>query len=424
MRSFHLCLRLGTAFALGVGLAGNAAFAQTLPLSAARPPATNVRDGAPAFAPRMPNLARAKVTAATATYALKDVGAPPSTYRLFYAPFGFNKTGQIVGEAYLAASPGSSYQQCIAWTGQAWVNVGTAPTLNCYATSGISDANSSGVFATVGELNVPTQNQLVAYHAVVSPKSSSLTPFPSNAPSELYAMNASGLAAGNSYYEPVGGFDYYYAAVTSSGSSLAIVQPSCTTAKAGCIYDPYMYIGTSSETRSLNAGGTILGNATNATNGAWVEYTGGSKPTYVQFSIPTDSGYGAGDVRGIDDKGNVVYNEYDPGTKKTLGWVYSPSTKKARSFGTISGSSCTQYVPIYINGPGRVLGYTIGCSFASDQTYFTWDATNGLVPLTFNHSAYYTATPVLINDLGQLAIDLTTTAGVHHWGILTPPTKL
>ena len=419
MRSLHHRLAFVTACAFGAAIAGSTAIAGTLSFGMARAPAANS-----ARAVRLPNVVRAKVTAATVAYKLKDVGAPPSTYRAFYPPYGFNKTGQIVGEAYLAASPGSSYQQCIAWTGTAWVNVGPAPTLNCYATSGISDANSSGVFATVGEIDVSTDNNLLAYYAVVSPKSSTLTPFFPNAPSELYAMNASGLAAGYSYYEPVGGFDYPYAAVTSSGSSLAVLQPSCTTATSGCIYEPYVYIGTTSETRSLNAGGTILGMATNQTNGPWVEYKGGSKPTYVQFSIPLDNNYGAGDIRGIDDSGKVVYNDFDSKSNKTLGWIYSPTTNKARSFGTISGSSCTQYVPVYINGPGRVLGYTTGCSFAADETYFTWDATNGIVPLTFDHSAYYSATPELINDLGQLAIDLTTTAGVHHWGILTPPSKL
>ena len=237
-------------------------------------------------------------------------------------------------------------------------------------------------------------------------------------------MNATGTAAGYTYYQPLEGFSYSEPPVTSTGAAIDLLEPACTTAKSGCMYDTYAYTLPSGQSRSIDAAGTVFAYALNQTSGQFIEYTGGTRPTYAQFTLPLDGGYGAGNVRGIDDKGDVVYNEFDPKTSKTLSWTYSPSTKKAHNLGALPGSSCTQYIPLYINGPGRVLGYTAGCSFASDQVYWTADSTNGIVAISFDHRAYYSAYPELINDLGQIVVDLTTTQGKHHWGILVPPAKL
>ncbi len=420
MHFFRSTLALAPALAISVSAsAGAASFGPPRPRSVLR--ANNASAAA-----RLPNAVRSRISAAaTATYALKDVGAPPASgYRVFFAPVGFNKTGQIVGQAYTATDPGSNYQQCIAYTGSDWIDLSASRSLTCYATSGVSDADSSGAFGAVGEVDVPTNSQLVPFYAHASSKSATMTTFSSNSPAELYTMNASGLAAGYTYDTPVAGFSYDEPVATSTGSSIGLLQATCVTAVAGCLAYTYALTLPAGNSRSITAGGTVLAYASNATTGQFVEYTGGTKPKFVQFSLPLDNGNGAGDIVGMDDRGDVVYQEYDPKSQKTLGWTYSPSANTARNFGTLPGNSCTDYVPLYVNGPGRTLGYTTSCSFASDETYWTWDAANGMVALTFNHTSYYSATPKLINDLGQVATDLETTAGVHHWGILTPPSKL
>jgi hypothetical protein len=279
------------------------------------------------------------------------------------------------------------------------------------------------VFATVGGTYVPTNTQEVAFYSVVGSTSATATTFPANSPSELWTMNASGLAAGNSYYGPATGFSYPYPPVTSTGTALTLLQPQCTTEVRYCMYYPYQYASQSGESRSINASGTIFGTAIDQNHGTYVEYAGGSHPTAVQFSLPLDEGYGPSNIRGMDDKGNVVYVEYDPPSAKYLTWTFGP-TSKARKLGVLSNNSCTQYIPLSINGPGRVLGYTQSCSFASDATYWTWDSTNGMVAIAFTHTAYSSANLYLINDLGEIAGDFTTIAGVHHWGYLKPPSKL
>jgi hypothetical protein len=379
--------------------------------------------------PALAAAGRHHVDYPAASYSINDVGAPGSAYSSFSQVIGFNNTGQFVGDAYQQVTYGNqfSYLQCIAYTGTAWVPLqGPAVTLNCYASSGISDANKAGVFTTVGQLNIPTAYQPMAFYSTVSPTSAKTKIFFDNQVSGLYLENKRGLAAGYTSYKPVGSsFSTSLPSVTSTGKSLPLFQPQCTTPLSGCAGAPY-YIGWGYNIggRFITAGGTVFLQPLFG-NSAYIEYTGGNNPTALQVSIPPDGSNAAQGITGIDDNGNVTYFEYDTNLAENLTWIYNPKTQTATNLGTLAGSSCTSWTPLWINGPGRVLGTAQNCSVPSDATYWTWDSTNGMVAVSFNGTGYSSITARTINDLGEISVDLAVSGtNAHHWGYLKPPSPL
>jgi hypothetical protein len=358
-------------------------------------------------------------TRQVATYTLTDVGAPtlPQGYS-FTAPIGFNNTGQFVGIAGT-----NQISQCLAFTGKAWVFLAPPATGQCYTTSGISDANAAGVFTTVGLIDPPTNGQ-IAFYSTVSPTSATMTLFPKNETSALWLDNKSGLAAGYTYYIPVGGTQCSCetAPVTANATatSLSLLQPQCTTAPTGCMYDPLNNgEGAAGVGRFINASGTILGQAQPNINGAgaYIEYKGGKSPTTLQFNLPPDGTHSVEGVYGIDDNGDVAYNEFDSTLNEDLGWVYNPKTKVATNLGTLAGFSCSGWDPLWINGPGRVLGYASGCANDVPNFWWTWDSKHGMVQVSYNLPSLY-VNAVTINDKGEISVNL---GFPQHWGYLEPP---
>jgi hypothetical protein len=368
------------------------------------------------------------------SYSIDDIGSPPASLYsegcggspsgCELGPITLNDTGQIVGQAY----PNNGYDRrtCLAWTGSAWVNFGPSDLAQygCYPSVGITDAKN-GAFHSVGATSYPTigGNRMVGYDANVGASSGTMTIFDLNSPSVLTDMNAKGTADGQTYYGPFGGWYDNVSSVTSTGKKMQILQKKCAGGGNRCMLAPAMG-GSSADTlsladcntnsygvRSISTNGTVFG--CSDLDGYYVE-ANGSKA--VDFTLPLASGSQVGSIVGIDDKGNVIYEQSGSGTS----WIYDPSTGTSASLGSLAGSSCTEYVPISVNASGEVLGEAANCS-KGDNVYWTWTSASGMQAVSVRGSEDETFAAFWLNDDGQILVELSGNGFSGHWGILSPP---
>ncbi len=339
-----------------------------------------------------------------------DIGAPPAaSYSSVGNPVALNNTGQIVGQAYPIG--GFGRPTCVAWTGTTWLNLHPSDLAEygCFPSVGISDA-VSGTFASVGSTSYPTigGNQLIAYYAQAGPSGAKTTLFEFNSSSQLSDMNASGHAVGLTFYLPFGGWFRSTSPVTSTGTSLDILQKQCAGGGPSCMLAPVSATGgicnenfEGNGVREITSAGRILGCSDGGS--ALIEY-GAGKTTV--FSLPVASGSTLGVVVGMDDRGRVAYVQAAPGSVYST-WSYDPSLGKSVPLGKPAGSSCSQIVPIAINGPGEVLGYSSNCSRPLDNVYWTWSAGQGMRVVTAGGgTAGETFGAEWLNDRGWILVKL------------------
>jgi len=355
--------------------------------------------------------------AAAPTYRIVDVGVPSKIGPL-NRPIALNNSGQIVGtvidEANLAT-------HCVAWTGSRMIDFGNADSLSCYPSSGITDADSTGAFKIVGKTAVPTESGNIAFIATVEPKSVALNLYTTNVPSWLYAMNASGVAAGTAQWSPVKGFSTSSPPFVTTGGSLSLLQPACVVASATCMSSPYFW-NFSGSSRSINAAGTILGNPTGFVSWPTLLEYNPTKPSLSHtFTLPAVKGAKPNYSVGIDDAGLVYYTANLTAFKSML-VRYNPATKAATFLGYIPGDTACSTQFVAVNKSGEALLQAGSCGTSANNGYWTWDATHGFRPVAaINSSPYAIITMTNINDKGQILASFTTTPQLKtHWGYLTP----
>ena len=367
------------------------------------------------------------------SYSIDDIGSPPASlyseggYSGGVGPITLNDTGQIVGQAY----PTNGYYRptCLAWTGSAWVNFGPSDLAEygCYPSIGITDA-ANGSFSSVGATSYPTigGNRTVGYYAKVRASSGRMNIFVRNSPSVLTDMNAKGTADGQAYYGPFGGWYDSVSPVTSTGPDMTILQKKCAGGGNPCMLAPAMG-GTAAETlsladcdtnssygvRSIATSGTVFG--CSDADGYYVEAHGRKA---IDFALPLANGSTLGSIVGIDDNGNVVYEQV--GSIATTSWIYELSTSQSTNLGSIAGSSCTEYIPISVNASAEVLGETGNCTKGTDYVYWTWTSASGIQTVVVGGSPDETFVAYWLNDNGQILVKLSGNSFSGHWGILSP----
>jgi hypothetical protein len=370
-----------------------------------------------ALAARAPAGATAeRLPAVAAGYKIVDVGVP-STIGTLGRPIAFNNSGQIVGTVIEA----NLVTHCVAWTGTAMLDFGNAQSLSCYPSSGITDADPAGTFKIVGKTSIPTESGNIAFLATVSPKSVSLALYTANVPSWLYAMNASGYAAGTAQWSPVKGFSTSSPPFVTTGGNLSLLQPACVVASASCMSSPYFW-NFSGASRSIDSAGTILGNPTGFTS--WptlVEYNATKPSLSHTFTLPTVNGAKPNYSVGIDDAGLVYYTANLTAFKSLL-FRYNPTTKAATFLGYIPGDTACSTTFVAVNKSGEALLAAGGCKSSANNGYWTWDENHGFRAVTaINGASYGIVTMTNINDKGQILASLTATAtNEGHWGYFTP----
>ncbi len=362
-------------------------------------------------------LAPVRRPAVTPAYRIVDVGLP-STLGPLNRPNALNNSGQIVGTVI----DQDLVTHCVAWTGKAMLDFGNAQTLSCYPSTGITDADGTGTFKIVGKTSVPSESGNIAFLATVAPKSLSLKLYTTNVPSWLYALNASGLAAGTAQWSPVHGFSSSSPAWFTTGGDLSLLQPACTVASANCMSAPYSKDFLLGESRSINAAGTILGNPTGFTG--WptlIEYNATRPSLDHVFTLPTVDGAKPNYSVGIDDAGFVYYTANVTAFKSLL-IRYNPATKVATFLGYIPGDSACSTQFVAVNKYGEALLQASSCSIDANNGYWTWTATHGYAPVAATNGASYAiVTMTNINDKGQILASLTTRSPIEgHWGYFTP----
>jgi len=404
-----------------------------VPALAAPPvvPALAALPAAPALSASLPTLAQpverrlALRPDTSVTFTIHDIGAPPaSAYSSVGSPVALNNTGQIVGQANPVG--GFGRPTCVAWTGKAWVNL--HPTdlgyYGCIPSIGLSDA-VSGSFASVGATSYPTigGSELIAYYAKVSASGAPTTTLSTlNSYSQLSDMNKTGKASGLSYYAPFGGWFHSTSPVTSTGADLTIFQPSCSAGGPICMLAPVAATGGvcndnfgGKGARSIASSGLILG--CSDTTGEFVEVSG---TTADRFTLPLASGASLASVVGVDDSAGVIYQQAAPGGVYSA-WRYDPSTKKSTALAKLAGSSCAQFAPLAVNGPGAVLGVTNDCSNPADYVYWLWTSAAGTRTIAATGGAKgETFEAEWINDVGQILVELSGPGFSDHWGTLNP----
>lgn len=353
--------------------------------------------------------------ASTISYTIVDYGAPNPASLVLEAPVALNDTRQIVGIATFASG---GKQQCVAWTGKAFVDFGGPKSLPCYPSTGISSANSAGVFKSVGETYFPTDEDSIAFYATVSPTAASLKLYSSNVDSALYAMNASGYAAGYSFHSPVAGFENSHPPFVSTGGDMSRLQPACVTASSACLYQPSYAASYYAETRPVNLYGTVIGQQSTFVTGAYVEVNAVHPTLSHSFQLPFQGPNAPGQVIGIDDAGRVYYVGYNATSTNQLMYRYDPLANVAASLGNLRGDTCS--FDIYaLNGSGEVLATASGCKNSANDGWITWDAKHGFSFLAAGIPAnsYSWIRPEWLNLKGDVLVQLRTNTTIH-WGIL------
>lgn len=354
--------------------------------------------------------------ASTISYTIINYGAPNPTSLLLGTPVALNDTRQIVG---LATFPVGGNQQCVAWTGKKFIDFGGPKSLPCYPSTGISNANKAGVFASVGETYVPTDEDSIAFYATVSPTAATVKFYSSNVNSALYAMNASGYAAGFSYYAPVGGFETSRPPFVSSGADFGPLQPTCISASTACLYQPYYTQSFYAETRPVNVSGTVFGQESILVTGDYVEVNTTHPSLSHSFQLPFQGPNAPGQIIGIDDVGRVYYVSENATNTNQLIYRFDPRTNTGGSIGNIPGDVCS-FNLYSLNGNGELLAYANNCKKSQDDGWVTWDPKHGFSLLTLGipGNSYSSITPEWINDKGDVLVELRTNTGALDWGIL------
>jgi hypothetical protein len=367
------------------------------------------------FTPQASATGEGRRPSAGYSYDLVDVGLPSKIGPL-NQPIALNNTGQIVGTVIDEAN---LVTHCVAWTGTEMIDFGNAESLGCYPSSGITDADSTGTFKIVGKTAIPQESGDIAFLATVGRKSLALKLYTNNVPSWLFAMNASGYAAGTAQWSPVGGFASSSPAWTTTGGNLALLQPACTVASATCMGQPY-YWNFAGASRSINAAGTILGNPTGFIS--WptlIEYNASNPKLSHAFTLPTVNGAKPNYSVGIDDAGLVYYTANLTAFKSQL-FRYNPVTKAATFLGYVAGDTACSMQFVAVNKYGEALLHAGSCGTAANNGYWTWTAAHGFGQVTAANAKLY---PIIsmtnINDKGQILASLTT-ASYTHWGYFTP----
>ncbi len=354
--------------------------------------------------------------ASTIAYTIIDDGAPEPTALVLGTPVTLNDTRQIVG---IATFPSGGNQQCVAWTGKKFVDFGGPKSLSCYPSTGISNANKAGVFASVGETYVPTDEDSIAFYATVSPTAATVKLYSSNVNSALYAMNATGYAAGFSYYAPVGGFESSHPAFVSIGGDMGPLQPACVVASSACLYQPYYTVGFYAETRPVNVSGTVFGQQSIFVMGDYVEVNTAHSTLSHSFQLPFQGPNAPGQIIGIDDVGRVYYVGENATSTNQLIYRFDPRTNTGGSIGNIAGDKCS-FNLYSLNGNGELLAHASSCTKTGNDGWVTWDPKHGFSLLTAGIPAnsYESITPEWINDRGDVLVELRNNVGALHWGIL------
>lgn len=380
--------------------------------------------------------ARSPLARKSTSYSIDDIGSPPASLysegcgaspsgACELGPITLNDTGQIVGQAY----PTGGYDRptCLAWTGSAWVNFGPIDLgqYGCFPSVGITDA-IDGSISSVGTTSYPTigGNRTVGYYAKVRASRGTMNIFDLNSPSVLTDMNANGAADGQAYYGPFGGWYDSVSPITSTGKNMQILQKKCAGGGNPCMLAPATG-GSSAATlsladcdtssygvRSIATNGTVFG--CSDADGYYVEVSGTKA---IDFTLPLSKGSTLGVIAGIDDKGNVVYEQ--SGSAGTS-WVYGPSSGALTNLGSLAGSSCAVYLPISVNASAEVLGEAENCS-KGDDVYWTWTPESGMQAVSANGSEDETFVALWLNDNGQILVELNGNGFSGHWGILNPP---
>ncbi len=349
-------------------------------------------------------------------YTIVDYGAPATQAYTLQNPVAFNNTGQIVGTA--RNIPFSTSTTCVLFDGARFRNISASPTVvNCSPMS-INDENpASGSLNVVGSVisafSAPDDTK--AFESRITPKTSFVgtTIFAANDMSDLTGINASGLAVGVGFYLPQGanaGDAYTIFAAAPGKQSIAPLAAACNSAGfCGNLYPQACAFGGC----EVTADGTIY------LRSELVNPDG----TVTPLNIDRNAVYPI-----INNAKQLLY--YVSPASVASDTVYYKSQLRIYQIGSglvttiykLPNSTCYFYHPLSFNNNGHVLGVTDGCSKPADETYFTFDTTNGTQDLLAElPPGNASVKPVGINDLGQILTALTLPSGAIHWGILAPP---
>ncbi len=365
-----------------------------------------------------PNRARSAATATT--YTISDVGAPaPTSSYPATAPTSFNNTGQMLG--YASYSKKANRQDCVVFTGSKFIDFSSSTTVSTCTPQALSDAvkpagSSTATVSLVGSMQSIYDTNAVAFGAVLTPSSGALAvnSLTAYSPSALYGVNASGLAAGYYYYNPVGGFFLNEPPITYATASkkFGLLQPKCTTTVAYCLE-------VSASLTYCAFGGCLISNSgqvfgTDAYTSNYEIYTVSSGVSQ-DLALPSPEGQ-----FDLNNNNQLLFATYSSGGDFGT-HVYNIASKTVTNIPALSGSPCRSYFPLSLSNAGEIVGYTADCG-SGQSVYFTWSAASGTQNLSAEipSSSYSAIAPLGVNDSGQILVALTTSSGTTHWGTLNP----
>ena len=355
---------------------------------------------------------RAHVKPST-TYTIDDLITIPSTTIQSSSAIAFNNTGQILGTGYY-----HNTWSCLIFDNGSIVAVRKAAMTYCQP-GGISNSNSGSLHFT-GWADISRSQNEIAFVGSEGSGSASVRLLERRQPGELQEVNNNGVAVGEAYYEPKGGFFMSRPPFAYSNNAFKPLQPQCVTNLAGCMEAT---IGDYNNSGSVCPfGGCAITDANlvlglDDSTGQLMTYTVGNEGSAADTPISWGPAYPAG----INNENVIAYAYYDPSGETYPAYEYQLGASSAVALGTLPGFSCEGYFPISENNTGAVLGFTYNCA-SQPETYFTWDPVNGMQDLgpEIPANSYTGLTPLGINDNGQILLNLTASDGTNHWGVLVP----
>jgi hypothetical protein len=391
-----------------------------------------------------PIYPRAKRPAgAIARYTLVDDGAPGSaaTYALGNA-VAFNDAGQIAGNGYapnpLVTTVEITAGPCVFFDGKKYRDLTPSANVASCVVNGINNESATGAvdivaFGTTLESspNAGTYGDFKSIYSTVYPRTGAIrtTVYP-NDQSFLSGVNDSGSAVGASVYTPLGGFATPVAPLLAAEgtSSLAELQPGCTTLHQGCAafqyYEGGVPISCGFGGCLITSDGTVFLPDLFTGEYETIAPNGTTQDIALAADVDTSPIYEFG-YPIINNAKQLLYTVQTivSGVTKLAPQVYQIGVGPVLTVPPIAGSTCTQYVPISFNNTGDVFGQTWQCSNSADYTYFVYDPATGTHDLSneLPASGYVSLTPRAVNDNGQILVDFQTVgAGPTHWGLLDP----
>ncbi len=394
-----------------------------------------------ATTPERPKVSlRASGGAATASYTLLDVGAPPSSVYPSSEPIGFNDTGQIFGIATSTAKEDrvgfASDFDCLVWTGARFVDISPAGTFESCAPFAIDGADpTSKAFTVVGRfrdiyhapspyyysLGDPAQ---VAFAANVSAATGTFafSPYDAYDPSGFFGINSSGVKVG--YAQDVAASTQAEVAVGAAGDTFAFVRPACADAASSALcplpIQSLKRFSNGQPTGYCAFGGCTIDDDRNVLG---VDAQTGSY-SIARVGVPSSAKDLAlsSSVHAVamNQPGKILYGYTVTSGAGIVGAaLFDIPSATSTVLPPVSGTSCDYYYPISMNHTGEVLGFTGACK--ASHFYWTWDAVHGTREVTAAVRAGGKSFQAYgVNDAGAILVSFAARDGTTHWGTLQP----